>query len=72
MPNEGEKLPTDEDIKTLAKIKDGQINDLKEEMDLLNGALLRANKKLVALTHEIDELQKTGDIKRSLKEYEDI
>ncbi len=65
-------MPTDEDIKTLAKIKDGQISELKKEMDLLNGALLRANKKLVALTHEIEELQKTGDIKKSLREYEDI
>lgn len=65
-------MPTDEDIKILAKIKDGQISDLKKEMDLLNGALMRANKKLVALTHEIEELQKTGDIKTSLKEYEEL
>jgi len=65
-------MPTDEDIKTLAKIKDTQISELKKEMDILNGALLRANKKLVALTHEIEELQKTGDIKCSLKEYENL
>lgn len=65
-------LPTKEDIKTLTHIKDTQINDLKKEMDLLNGALLRANKKLVALTHEIEELQKTGDIKQSLREYREI
>jgi hypothetical protein len=65
-------MPTDDDIKTLAKIKDTEITDLKKEMDLLNGALLRANKKMLALRNEIEELQKTGDIKQSLKEYEEL
>jgi hypothetical protein len=65
-------MPTDDDIKTLTNIKDTQINELKKEMELLNSALIRANKKLVVLSHEIEELKKTGDIKESLKEYEDI
>ena len=65
-------MVNDEDIKTLTKLKDTQISDLKKEMDILDGALLRANKKLVALQHEIEELRKTGTIKHSLKEYQDI
>ena len=59
-------------VKIVTEQKDKQINEFKKEVELLNGALMRANKKLVALQHEIEELQRTGDIKKSLKEYEEI
>ncbi len=62
----------DDSIKTLTEEKDIQIGDLKKDIDLLNNTLFRANKKLLALQHEIEELRKTGDIKNSLKEYQDV
>jgi len=62
-------MASDEDIKILTEQKDKRIEELKKEIDLLNNALYKANKKVVALHHEIEEFNETGDIKKGLKEY---
>lgn len=64
-------MADDEKIKILTEQKDKEIDQLKDEIDLLNKTLYRSNKKMIALQHEIEELKRTGDIKNSLKEYQE-